>query len=163
MLKPMRRQNGFTAIEMILVIAIIGVLAALIVTGLTTTAESAKKSQAQMDISTIYKALEEYKFKFNDYPTDRSMEFLNTTGSTKMLDILVNLRLLTIDQARVQNNRFCDPWGYPYICASSIPGGATGAVADMGGAGGVIYIYSQGAENSGTPDAEKWVYIKGGK
>ena len=62
-------QAGFTLIEIMVVVVIIGVLGALIVPGVLENAEKAKVTAARADVSNIMQALKLYKLENNRYPT----------------------------------------------------------------------------------------------
>ncbi|MFA5372013.1 MAG: type II secretion system major pseudopilin GspG [Sideroxydans sp.] len=67
---PTRRiQRGFTLIEIMVVVVIMGILAALVVPKLMSRADDARISAARQDISTIMQALKLYKLDNQRYPT----------------------------------------------------------------------------------------------
>lgn len=70
-------QSGFTLIELMVVIAIIGVLAAMIVPNIVGRDDSARVTVAKNDIRTISNALKMYKLDNHKYPTsDQGLEAL---------------------------------------------------------------------------------------
>jgi len=100
------RQAGFTLIELMVVMVIIGVLAALIVPNVLERADEAKVTAARTDVNNLMQALKLYKLDNQAYPTtDQGLQALvtkPTTGPTPgnwkpYLDKLPN-----------------DPWGRPY-------------------------------------------------
>jgi general secretion pathway protein G len=100
------RQAGFTLIELMVVMVIIGVLAALIVPNVLERADEAKVTAARTDVNNLVQALKLYKLDNQAYPTtDQGLQALvtkPTTGPTPgnwkpYLDKLPN-----------------DPWGRPY-------------------------------------------------
>jgi len=64
-----RRPRGFTLLELMVVIVIIGVLASLIAPSVIHKAEEAKVTAARTDINTIMGALKLYKLDNQRYPT----------------------------------------------------------------------------------------------
>ena len=62
-------QAGFTLIEIMVVVVIIGVLGALIVPGVLENAEKAKATAARADVGNIMQALKLYKLDNNRFPT----------------------------------------------------------------------------------------------
>ncbi|MEJ2363817.1 MAG: type II secretion system major pseudopilin GspG [Deltaproteobacteria bacterium] len=62
-------RSGFTLIEIMVVIIILGILVGLIVPRLMEKPEKARVVKAQMQIESISGALKEYKLESGDYPT----------------------------------------------------------------------------------------------
>jgi general secretion pathway protein G len=58
--KTRRRHRGFTLVEMLLVITIIGILAALVVPKMMGRSEQARQSAARADIASVKTALDAY-------------------------------------------------------------------------------------------------------
>lgn len=64
----MRKNSGFTLIELLIVVAIIGILAAIAVPNFLNAQLRAKVSRAQSDLKAIGTALEMYNLDHNGYP-----------------------------------------------------------------------------------------------
>ena len=64
-----RRQRGFTLIELMVVLAIIGVLAALIVPNVLGRADDARITAARTDVGNVMQALKLYKLDNQRFPT----------------------------------------------------------------------------------------------
>ena len=64
-----RRQRGFTLIEIMVVIAILGILAALIVPKIMSRPDEARRVAAKQDIGSIRQALDLYRLDNGRYPT----------------------------------------------------------------------------------------------
>jgi general secretion pathway protein G len=64
-----RRQGGFTLVEIMVVVVIIGILGALVVPKLLGRTGEARVTAARTDISTIQQALQLYKLDNQRYPT----------------------------------------------------------------------------------------------
>ena len=64
-----RRQRGFTLIELMVVLAIIGVLAALIVPNVLGRADDARVTAARTDVGNLMQALKLYKLDNQRYPS----------------------------------------------------------------------------------------------
>lgn len=72
-----RLQRGFTLIEVMVVIAILGILAALIVPKIMSRPDEARRVAARQDISTIMQALKLYRLDNGRYPTqDQGLQAL---------------------------------------------------------------------------------------
>lgn len=64
-----RRQSGFTLLEIMVVIVILGILASLVVPNLMGNKEQADRQKAVSDIVALENALDMYKLDNNRYPT----------------------------------------------------------------------------------------------
>lgn len=132
--------SGFTLIEVMVVIVIMGVLAALIVPRVMSRPDEARITAARVDIATITQALQLYKLDNHRYPT-----------TEQGLSALVKKPALPPVPENWKGNGYLeripsDPWGHPYrylqpglhgefdvfsLGADGEPGGA-GADADIG-------------------------------
>ncbi|WP_425060706.1 hypothetical protein SCACP_14480 [Sporomusa carbonis] len=72
MRKAIKGQKGFTLVELMVVIAILGVLAALLVPRLTTSTDAAKDAKLKADLRSLDSALVQYYANNNQYPANLS-------------------------------------------------------------------------------------------
>jgi len=102
-----RIQDGFTLIELMVVLLIIGVLAALIVPNVLDRADDARVTAAKTDVNNLMQALKLYRLDNQRYPTaEQGLAALLTKPADapvppnwkSYLDLLPN-----------------DPWGKPYV------------------------------------------------
>ncbi len=67
--KTKRSENGFTLLELLVVIGIIGLLASIIVVNLTGARKRARDTKRIADVRSMQTAVEEYYGKYGKYPT----------------------------------------------------------------------------------------------
>lgn len=70
--KTIKKEGGFTLLELLIVIVIIGILALLIIPNITSAPKKARDTKRKTDITTVRKGLEEYFVDNNSYPTQLS-------------------------------------------------------------------------------------------
>ena len=95
------REDGFTLVELMVVIVIIGLLATVVLINVMPAADRANATKAKADIATLEQATEMYRLSKLSYP-----------GSGEGLQALVSGGFVK----RLPN----DPWGNPYRYA--VPG-----------------------------------------
>ena len=109
-----RKFEAFTLIELMVVIVILGILAAFVVPKISKRPEDARVIKAKVEISSIGQALELYYLDTGMYPTtDQGLSALVERPGTG--DIPANWReegYLSKRKAPV------DPWGNPYVYIS---------------------------------------------
>lgn len=98
-------ENGFTLVELLVVLAIIGLLSTVVVLNVLPMQSRAQVQKAQADIALIEQALEFYRIEAGRYPSpEEGLNILTANGPTgAKLKKLPN-----------------DPWGTPYGYA--VPG-----------------------------------------
>ncbi len=69
--RPPSAPNGFTLVELMVVIAIIGLLASVVTVNVLKRMEVARKTQVRADMETLGTALKFYKLDMNLYPQPR--------------------------------------------------------------------------------------------
>lgn len=83
MISLKRKQSGFTIVELLIVIVVIGILAALVVTTFAGIQKKARNTERQTDIKAVHGQLEAYFSEQNKYPTLANMND-STWRSTNM-------------------------------------------------------------------------------
>lgn len=101
-----RSSSGFTLVEVMVVVVIMAILAAIVVPKIMSRPEQAKTVKAKQDITEIENAMELYKLDNGNYPTEeQGIKALVTkpTASPVPTNWQGYLKTLPID-----------PWGKPY-------------------------------------------------
>ncbi|MGC1677277.1 MAG: type II secretion system major pseudopilin GspG [Candidatus Binataceae bacterium] len=108
----LRNQDGFTLIEIMVVIMIIGLLALMVVPRLRGVADRAKTTKAQADIQELKQALDRYYLDNGSYPTtDQGLNALVTPPST-------GRQASNYEQGGYIEKLPADPWGNQYFYQS---------------------------------------------
>lgn len=103
-----RMQQGFTLIEIMVVIVIIGILAALIVPKIMSRPDQARVIAAKQDIGTIVQALKLYKLDNHSYPTtEQGLDALIKKPTTPPVP-------MNWKSGGYLEHLPLDPWGKPY-------------------------------------------------
>lgn len=104
-----RRHQGFTLLEIMIVIVILGVLGSLVVPNLLGNKDKADQQKAMTDISTIEQTLDMYRLDNSSYPsTDQGLDALVEMPSPEPRNYRDGGYIKRLPQ---------DPWGrdYEYI------------------------------------------------
>lgn len=125
--KPRRRRAGFTLIELMVVMAILGLLATVVIINVLPSQDKAMREKARTDVALIEQALEMFRLDMMSYPT-----------TEQGLDALTALPPGAARADRYRQGGYLkrlpdDPWGNPYQYANP-------------GVQGAIDIYSLGAD-----------------
>ena len=77
-LRTYKQQKGFTIIELLIVIVVIGILAALVLNAFGNIQERARDTERKSDINSIHTQLELYYADNGDYPNGETKALLET-------------------------------------------------------------------------------------
>lgn len=105
----MKRRSGFTLVEILVVVVIIGMMAALVAPKVVGRGEEAKRTAAQVQISNLEQTLDLYNLDNGIYPT-----------TEQGLNALIEKPTLSPEPRRWREKGYLkriplDPWGGEYI------------------------------------------------
>ena len=105
----MKRQQGFTLLEIMVVVVIMGMLSAIVATNVMGSKEQASIEKASMDIKALDNALDMYKLDNHRFPT-----------TEQGLDALVNKPTSSPEPKSCRKDGYIkdlpqDPWGNDYM------------------------------------------------
>lgn len=172
----LRLIRSFTLVELMTVVAVIGVLAGLVLGGAGAVRQRAARGQAKAEIAAIEAGLARYQMDFGAYPNSSGLTptstnypanpsgytaagqalFTNLWGAaTYAMATAGRRQYLSVKPSMVNTNGtnyFIDPWGYAYgyywSGTNSLFGGAVPDVWSTGG---------QSGANASQQNPKKWI------
>ena len=104
-MKPKAGQSGFTLIEVMVVVAILGILATIVMTNVIGKDEQARVATTTSSLASVANALELYKLDNHKYPTtDEGLEALVTKPASAK----------TFPEGGYLRKMPEDPWSHPF-------------------------------------------------
>jgi len=107
-----QRQQGFTLLEVMVVIVILGIIASMVVPNLMGSQEQAARQKVVVDIRVLEEALDMYRLRNGFYPTtEQGLEALVTASSSQPVPRV-------FPEGGFIRRLPKDPWGEEYILVS---------------------------------------------
>jgi len=101
------RKSGFTLVEILIVVVILGILAAIVIPQFTDASTEAKESALASDLQTMRSQIELYKIQHNDEPPGLATFEAQMTGTTDVLGVTTGTKFGPYLQ-QVPTNQFND-------------------------------------------------------
>ncbi len=105
--KSIKQARGFTIIELLIVMAILGMLAVMVAPNLFNQADGARRDAALSQISSLTSALDAYRLDVGQYPDELEGLIENDSGRS------------TWNGPYLRGDVPVDPWGNAYVYESS--------------------------------------------
>lgn len=130
------RAVGFTLIELLAMLAVVGILAAMVLGGGRRANEVGKVARAKAEVDALALGLEAYRRRHGDFPrVENPAEWVQVLVSAAGVTAAVDWGRFAIEPAGGETGaRVLDPWGNPYFYFYK-----TGGVAGWRSSGFVLY------------------------
>jgi len=121
-MKIKNSNRGFTLMELLIVVAIIGLLASMILVGLSSFRTRGRDARRVADVKQVQNGLEIYYAKENKYPEVQSSGDPGATGAATGWDAMVNeIKIAGIGITQVPQDPLGDAYSYSYSTETGNP------------------------------------------
>ncbi|MFQ5719470.1 MAG: prepilin-type N-terminal cleavage/methylation domain-containing protein [Acidobacteriota bacterium] len=128
-----KKQKGFTLIELLIVVAIIGIIAAIAIPNLLNAIDRGKQKRSMADLRSVGTSVEEYAIDNSFYPNLAAEA--NIAGSTLET---------SVEPVYIRNVPTNDGWGFGMRYVSDTTVYTVGSLAKDGGSGGSLTVTGTG-------------------
>ncbi|MDR3637660.1 MAG: prepilin-type N-terminal cleavage/methylation domain-containing protein [Isosphaeraceae bacterium] len=153
------RRLGFTLVELMVVMVVLGVLIALLVPAIGGAIKSARAAQVTAEINNIATALAQFKSTYSDYPPSRILlhenGYYNTVDPTRVSAAFSDVRSdITVGQLNQRTVRYMAKF-FPRALCFSTTGASSATVTEFNG-----YVYNPSNGNYSLTAGEA-IYLDG--
>jgi general secretion pathway protein G len=135
---------GFTLVEILIVVVILGILSAIVIPQFTSASESAKASAMTTQLQTIRSQLELYRVQHNGYPDLNATDgWKRLTQKTTAAGNLTAGEGESLDYGPYLQKAPVNPFASSSTIGSATVDGTTGEITSSGAAAGVGWVYDQ--------------------